>query len=225
MSPQRKDRAWDVDKYGEFNVGEYSSGLVRKETGASQKRRHHGNDSSWLEHIHPTDDHWLEERERERSTNDGEPEPGASRLYPVPFGEIKLGTDRRDLVKGLIPRDSLSVVWPPSCGKSFVTFDVVMHVALGWDYRGRRVHQGPVVYCAFEGQNGIKARIEAWRQKRLAEAVQDVPSTLSRSPSTWSGSIGISSSSSNGSWGRWRLSPSSSTPSTAGCTAQKILRT
>jgi hypothetical protein len=110
MSPQRKDRAWDVDKYGEFNVGEYSSGLVRKEIGASQKRRHHGNDSSWLEHIHPTDDHWLEERERGRSANDGEPEPRASRLYLVPFGEIRLGTDRRDLVKGLIPRDSLSPI-------------------------------------------------------------------------------------------------------------------
>jgi hypothetical protein len=41
---------------------------------------------------------------------------------------------------------------------------VAMHVALGREYRGRRVQQGPVVYCAFEGQNGISARIEAFRK-------------------------------------------------------------
>ena len=102
--------------------------------------------------------------------------PKASRLYLVPFGEIKLGTERRDLVKGVVPRDSLIVVWgAPKCGKSFVIYDMVMHIALGWEYRGRRVHQGPVVYCAFEGQSGIKTRIEAWRQRHLAESAEEVP--------------------------------------------------
>jgi hypothetical protein len=90
------------------------------------------------------------------------------RIRLVPFDDIKLGTKRRYLVKGIIPRVGLVIVWgPPKSGKSFWAFDLAMHVALGWEYRGRRVHQGPVVYCAFEGQTGIEARVEAFRQRHL----------------------------------------------------------
>src|SRR5271169_5958977 len=84
-------------------------------------------------------------------------EPGRFKL--VPFNEIALGRERRYLVKGLIPNPGLSVIWgPPKSGKSFWTFDLVMHVALGWEYRGRKVQQGNVVYCAFEGAEGFKPR-------------------------------------------------------------------
>ena len=66
------------------------------------------------------------------------------------------------------------VVWgPPKCGKSFWTFDLMMHVALGWEYRGRRVQQGAVVYLALEGGHGFRARVEAWRRRHL-----DRPSRL-----------------------------------------------
>jgi hypothetical protein len=86
------------------------------------------------------------------------------------FDELKIGTERTYLVKGLIPRTGLVVVWgPPKCGKSFWTFDLVLHVALGREYRGRRVQQGPVVYCAFEGGGGYSARAEAFRQRNLPE--------------------------------------------------------
>jgi len=96
---------------------------------------------------------------------------GASpQIKLVPFAEIKLGTQRRYLVAGLIPRVGITVVWgPPKCGKSFWSFDLAMHVTLGWPYRDRRVHQGPVVYCCFEGQTGMQARVEAYRQRFLAE--------------------------------------------------------
>jgi hypothetical protein len=94
----------------------------------------------------------------------------------IPFDKIKLGTARRYLVKGLIPFPGLTVLWGlPKSGKSFWVFDLVMRVALGWDYRDRRVHQGPVVYCCFEGQAGIKARAEAFRQKFLEEYEEEVP--------------------------------------------------
>jgi uncharacterized protein YjiS (DUF1127 family) len=74
------------------------------------------------------------------------------------------------LVKGLIPRVGLVVAWgAPKCGKSFWTFDLTLHIALGWEYRGRRVEQGPVVYCAFEGGNGYNGRAEAFRQRHLPE--------------------------------------------------------
>ena len=98
------------------------------------------------------------------------------RIKLVQWDDIKLGKERRYLVKGLVPYPGLSVIWgPPKSGKSFWTFDLTMHVCLGWDYRGRRVHQGPAVYCCFEGQSGIKARVEAFRQRFLAEHADDVP--------------------------------------------------
>jgi hypothetical protein len=100
----------------------------------------------------------------------------ASRIRLVPFDEIKLGIQRRDLVKGIIPRVGISLIWgKPKCGKSFWLFDLMMHVALGWEYRERRVNQGPVVYCCFEGQTGFEARVEAFRLQRLDNHSGPVP--------------------------------------------------
>jgi hypothetical protein len=81
------------------------------------------------------------------------------------------------LVKGVLPRQGLGVVWgPPKCGKSFWTFDLVMHVALGRDYRGHTIQQGTVIYLVLEGQGGFPRRIEAYRQRHLnGERGQGVP--------------------------------------------------
>ena len=81
----------------------------------------------------------------------------ASSIKIIPFDEIRLNESYRPyLVRGLIPKEGLTVVWgPPKSGKSFAVFDLCMHVALGWEYRGRRVQQGSVVYCSFEGQGGL----------------------------------------------------------------------
>jgi hypothetical protein len=93
-----------------------------------------------------------------------------------PFDEITLSTTPNYLVKGIIPRVGLVVVWgPPKCGKSFWTFDAVMHVALGWSYRGHRVRQGTVVYLALEGGHGFRNRIEAWRRRHLNGRREPVP--------------------------------------------------
>jgi AAA domain len=86
----------------------------------------------------------------------------------IAFNDIKLSKCRRAYVKGIIPIGSIVVVWgPPKVGKSFWVFDLCMHVARGIDYRGRRVHQGTVVYCAFEGQGGFEARAEAYRRQHM----------------------------------------------------------
>jgi len=91
------------------------------------------------------------------------------------FNQIKIGEATPYLVKGLIPKCGLTVVWgPPKCGKWFWTFDLMMHVALGWDYRGRRVQQGPVVYLALEGLEGLKGRAEAFRNK-IGDDEVDIP--------------------------------------------------
>ncbi len=87
----------------------------------------------------------------------------------IPFKRIRLSKRRRAHVKGIIPTSGIVVVWgPPKVGKSFWVFDLCMHVARGIAYRGRRVHQGSVVYCAFEGQGGFEARAEAYRRKNMS---------------------------------------------------------
>ena len=89
------------------------------------------------------------------------------------FNAVTLSTATAYLVKGLISRGGLTIVWgPPKCGKSFWTFDVAMHVALGMPYRGRRVNHEVVVYLALEGGHGFRARIEAWRRQH---GVDDAP--------------------------------------------------
>ena len=100
----------------------------------------------------------------------------ALRFQVRPFESIKLSTEPSYRVKGILPRVGLVVVWgPPKCGKSFWTFDLVMHVALNWKYRGRKVQQGTIVYLALEGGEGFARRVEAWRQRRFANHDQPVP--------------------------------------------------
>jgi hypothetical protein len=93
------------------------------------------------------------------------------RFQLVPFVQLKPSTAPDYLVKGLIPRVGLTVIWgPPKSGKSFIISDLMMSVALGWEFRERKVIQGAVVYCAFEGADGFGKRAEAFRQHHgLAE--------------------------------------------------------
>jgi AAA domain len=103
--------------------------------------------------------------------------PAARRLTFTRFSDVKMPTTSRYLVKGVIPNVGMVVVWgPPKCGKSFFVFDMVAHVAAGWEYRGRRVKQCPVVYFALEGQEGFTGRIEAFR---LEHGAPDIPFFLS----------------------------------------------
>ena len=108
----------------------------------------------------------------------GEVDVREPRIRLVPFEKIMPGTESAYLIKGLIPRVGLTVVWgPPKSGKSFWTFDVVMHIALGWEYRDRRVKQGSVVYVACEGARA--SRLASKHSVNIAS-----PRTMSRSRST-----------------------------------------
>jgi AAA domain len=100
----------------------------------------------------------------------------------VPFDEITLSSKAVYLVKGIIPRVGLTLVYgAPKSGKSFWSFDLLMHVALGWEYRGRRVKQGAVVYIIMESADGFRARVEAFRQTHLGEGAE-VPFYLISAP-------------------------------------------
>jgi hypothetical protein len=98
------------------------------------------------------------------------------RFELIPFDKIAFDTTPAYLVKGIVPRVGLCVFWgPPKCGKSFLVFDLLMHVALSWEYRGRRVKEGAVIYCALEGQAGLRNRVEAFRRRKLAEGAAGIP--------------------------------------------------
>jgi hypothetical protein len=103
-----------------------------------------------------------------------------ARFKLVPFDAIKVGRGRSYLVRDLIPREGVVVVWgPPKCGKTFWTFDVVMHIAAGWpEYRGKRVEAGTVVYVACEGERGLAARVEAFRRGKMAESASGASFSL-----------------------------------------------
>jgi AAA domain len=95
------------------------------------------------------------------------------------FRDIELGTAAPCVVDGMIPRLGVAVVWgKPKSGKTFWIYDLEMHVALGWHYRGRRVEQGAVLHIACEGVAGLAARTEAWRlhhtQGKNAEAIAQI---------------------------------------------------
>src|SRR6516165_11338187 len=92
------------------------------------------------------------------------------------FDTIEIPNDPTYLVKDLLPDVGLAVIFgPEKCGKSFWLFHVMMHVALGWAYRGLDVIQGAVAYCALEGGRGFAKRIVAFRQEFLAQDPDPVP--------------------------------------------------
>ena len=98
------------------------------------------------------------------------------RFALVPFADLKFECVSRYAVKGVLPAEGLVVVWgAPKTGKSFWTFDLAMHVALGWEYRGRRVTQGTVVYGLFEGQSAAQARAKAWSKNHLDDDPEAIP--------------------------------------------------
>ena len=101
------------------------------------------------------------------------PTEKALTVFPlVAFKDIRLDLTRRNyLVKGLLPRTGLAVIWgPPKCHKSFWVMDLGLHIALGWEYRGRRVQQVPVVCVALEGRDGLPARKEGFARHHGIEA-------------------------------------------------------
>jgi len=117
------------------------------------------------------------QREVERVWNKlggGPPPPQPKKLPLEPFRAITLPALANYSIKGIFPMTGLAVVWgPPKSGKSFWTFDAVMHIATGRPYRGRNVRRGTVVYLALEGGSGFAGRVEAWRRRH--NPPEDVP--------------------------------------------------
>jgi AAA domain len=103
-------------------------------------------------------------------------DPLRPRFRLIHFDDIRPDEGVSYLIKGLLSSTGLAIVWgAPKCGKSFWMLEAMMHVALGRAYRSHRVAAGPVVYCALEGAQGFKLRIEAFRQAKLGKGDSPAP--------------------------------------------------
>ena len=87
---------------------------------------------------------------------------GTSRYDFVTGHDFSAGRPMGWIVKGVVPQGELGVIYgPPGSGKSFFALDLVMAVARGKDWCGRRVKQMPVGYVAAEGAGGFRNRLLA----------------------------------------------------------------
>lgn len=102
-------------------------------------------------------------------------ESGQRRLQPYHWIDL-INLPRRDpLVKGLLDRSAMSVVYGPSnSGKTFFALDIGLHIALGWRWRELKVRHGGVLYIAAEGGLGIRERLQAFQQLHQTQ-MGDVP--------------------------------------------------
>jgi len=89
-------------------------------------------------------------------------QPGRPRFRLVRVADLKVKQPRW-LIRDLLEGDSLGLIFgDPGSLKSFLAIDWSCRIATGTDFHGRSVEQGPVVYIAGEGQNGLKRRFQAW---------------------------------------------------------------
>lgn len=96
------------------------------------------------------------------------PPPGLTRYDTLAAGSAAA---QGYLVKGIVQRSAHAVLYgPPGAGKTFVALDLAYHVAAGKPWMGRRVHQGTVLYLAYEGVGGLIARSKALVDKYGAGA-------------------------------------------------------
>lgn len=94
------------------------------------------------------------------------------------FDDIEPSLGNAYLVKGVLDAGTMSVIYGPSnSGKTFFALDLAYHIALGAEWRGRRVTQASVLYLAAEGGRGVLNRVYALKQEH---GVQDVPMAVKR---------------------------------------------
>ena len=93
--------------------------------------------------------------------------------------DIKPSLTSSEVIKDLIPRRAFGEVHADAGGgKTAILVDLLLHVAAGNEYRGRRTEQQPVVFVALEGHGGIDNRVLAAAR---ALEINDAPFALVKS--------------------------------------------
>lgn len=114
-----------------------------------------------------------------------DPKPKKSGFKFISAAEImeKLGpTDWQ--VKDFLETDSLGVIFGDQQSyKSFLALDVALCTAAGIPWHSHRTKQGPAVYIAGEGHNGMSKRIAAWGAHHKID-ISNLPFRLSEHSAT-----------------------------------------
>lgn len=102
---------------------------------------------------------------------------------------IARAAQRRQLVKGLIPAESIGLLFGGSGSfKSYLAVDLGLHVAYGLPFMGRRTTQGPVVYVAAEGSEELGYRVDGWHRARRRKPTAPfyvVPAAVNLNREAW----------------------------------------
>jgi hypothetical protein len=126
-----------------------------------------GDVSDWLDSGHTF-------RELEDLARDAPDNPP-----PLPllwFRDIGAVQTANDFVEGLFIGGSMAVIYGESnSGKTFFATDLALHVACGWEWNGRAVERGAVIYLAMEGAHGIRNRVAAFKEHYPACEGYDLP--------------------------------------------------
>lgn len=92
-----------------------------------------------------------------------------SRIKVFSAAELVKRPPVRWRISGILPEEGFAALYgPPACGKSFLTLDMLAHIASGQHWFGHRVRQSPVAYVAFEGAHGVPQRVMAFQREYWA---------------------------------------------------------
>lgn len=92
------------------------------------------------------------------------------RFEAIPFGEFINGPQPEWLIKGVMPRAGLGMIYGASgSGKSFFVLDMACAIARGAEWRGRKVNQTNVLYVCAEGAGGFRSRGQAYVQQHQVD--------------------------------------------------------
>ncbi len=107
-----------------------------------------------------------EEWNEEQVELDDVQEPENERGFKFVWADDLEIKEPRFLVKNLLEEDCLGlVIGDPSSGKSLFVLDMACCISTGAPFHGRQVKEGPVLYLAGEGHNGLRRRLAAWEKE------------------------------------------------------------
>lgn len=114
-------------------------------------------------------------------------DPKVARFTPRRPSEFTSGPPMEWLVRGVLPRAALAVVYGDSgSGKTFFTLDLVSCIARAVQWRDAQTRAGRVVYVCAEGASGFRKRLTAYAQAHgvgidsLPWVVADAPNFLTQ---------------------------------------------
>ena len=96
------------------------------------------------------------------------------------------------IIKGVLPQAGLGIIYGDSgSGKTFFILDMVLAIARGVEWRGRRVRRGRVIYVAAEGVAGFRNRVDAYVQTFGSGGVDEHFGVIARAPHMVEGSLDV----------------------------------